>query len=368
MATAADQSPPDTHTHSNEASTSTSSIPVPVEQYLGSEDEAPANAARSIPERGYGWTIVSICALLTFWFNEISGSWGVIQAALLRSQLTDTPTSTISFVGTLGLACVVAFGLFRIRLVRLVGGRTAALLGVALVLLGEICSSFTTSNVGGLFGCSGVLFGLGACLCYSISNTLPTQYFTARLGLASGLVKFGGGIGATVLAVVIDALINRVGIPWTFRILGFCSLATSGPAVWFMQERVPIGRVPFLDLSLFKNLPFTAIFCAGAVGTFALFVPPFFLPLIAQRIGLSPSTGAGLVGAFNACTAVGRFVSGWLSDFIGPVNMFLLAMTLNAVTVVASTAARVENSESGRVAIAMGMAISGWTGGYLMGV
>ncbi|EXJ70523.1 uncharacterized protein A1O5_06593 [Cladophialophora psammophila CBS 110553] len=36
--------------------------------------------------------------------------------------------------------------------------------------------------------------------------------------------------------------------------------------------------------------------------------------------------------------------------------------------VVASMAARVENSESGRVAISMGMAISGWTGGYLMGV
>ncbi|OQV01191.1 hypothetical protein CLAIMM_06590 [Cladophialophora immunda] len=341
----------------------TSSIPIAVERRLDAE-EAPTNAATAIPEGGYGWTIVSVCALLTFWFNGISGSWGVVQAALLQSKLTDTPTSTISFVGTLGLACVVAFGLFGVRLVRLLGARATALLGVALVSLGEICSSFTTANVGGLFGCSGVLFGLGACLCYSISNTLPTQYFAARLGLASGLVKFGGGIGAA--------------------------------------ERVPLGRVPFLDLSLFRNLPFTAIFCAGAIGTFALFVPPFFLPLVAQSVGLSSSTGAGLVGAFNACTAVGRFVSGWLSDLIGPVNMFLLAMTLNAVSmlaiwpvsdslaplvvfamlnglangafftlypvVVASTAARVDNSESGRVAIAMGMAISGWTGGYLMGV
>ncbi|OAP59471.1 hypothetical protein AYL99_06769 [Fonsecaea erecta] len=381
---------------------STSWAPAAVERCSGSAEEAPTNAATAIPEGGYGWTVVSVCAVLTFWFNGISGSWGVIQAALLQSQLADTPTSTISFVGTLGLACVVAFGLFGVRLVRLLGARVTALLGVVLVSLGEICSSFTTSNVGGLFGCSGVLFGLGACLCYSISNTLPTQYFAARLGLASGLVKFGGGVGAAILAVAVDALIRHVGIPWTFRILGLCSLATSGPAVLFIHERAPLGSVPFLDLSLFRNLPFTAIFCAGAIGTFALFVPPFFLPLVAQSIGLSSSTGAGLVGAFNACTAVGRFVSGWLSDLIGPVNMFLLAMTLNAVSmlaiwpvsdslaplvvfamlnglanggfftlypvVVASTAARVENSESGRVAIAMGMAISGWTGGYLMGV
>ena len=375
---------------------STGEVPIHVPQ------EAPANAASSIPEGGYGWAIVSICAIFTFWFNGITGSWGVIQAALLRSQLTATSTSTISFVGTLGLACVVAFGLFGVRLVRLVGARVVALLGVTLLFLGEIGSSFTTSNVGGLFGCSGVVFGLGACLLYSISNTLPTQYFAARLGLASGIVKLGGGIGAAVIAVSCDALISHVGIPWTFRILGFCSLATGGPAAWYIRERAPIGRVPFLDLSLLRNLPFAAIFCAGLIGTFALFVPPFFLPLVAQSLGLSSSTGAGLVGAFNACTAVGRFLSGWLSDSVGPVNMFLLAMTLNAVSmlaiwpvsntlgplvafamlnglangafftlypvVVASTAARVDNSESGRVAIAMGMAISGWTGGYLMGV
>jgi len=365
-------------------------------------DDAPSTAVTSAPEGGYGWAIVLICALFTFWFNGIMGSWGVLQAALLRSQLASTSTSTISFVGTLGLACVTAFGLFGVRLVRVVGARTAAFLGIGLLAFGEFFSSFTTSNLGGLFGCSGVLYGLGSCLLYSISNILPTQYFVARLGLASGIVKLGGGIGAAVLAIAIDELVNRVGIPWTFRILSFCSLATCLPAAWFIRERVPIGKTPFLDLSIFRNLAFTAIFCAGAIGTFSLFVPPYFLPLVAQSIGLSSSTGAGLVGAFNACTAVGRFVSGWLSDSIGPINMFLLAMALNAVSmlaiwpfsnslaplvvfamlnglangafftvypvVVASTAARVDSSDSGRVAIAMGMSITGWTGGYLMGV
>lgn len=355
-----------------------------------------------MPEGGYGWTIVSICSLFTFWFNGIGGSWGVVQAALLRSQLSSTSTSTISFVGTLGLACVPVFGLFGLRLVRLLGARTTAFLGIGLLALGEFFSSFTTSNLGGLFGCSGVLYGLGSCLLYSISNILPTQYFSARLGLASGIVKLGGGVGAAVLAVAIEAMIRQVGIPWTFRIIGLCSLATGTPAAWFIRERVPIGKVPFFDLSIFRNLAFTAIFFAGATGTFALFIPPYFLPLMAQGIGLSSSTGAALVGGFNACTAVGRFLSGWLSDSIGPLNMFLLAMALNAVSmlaiwpvsnslaslvifvmlnglangafftlypvVVASTAARVEHNHSGQVAIAMGMSITGWTGGYLMGV
>jgi len=218
--------------------------------------------------------------------------------------------------------------------------------------------------------------------------------------LASGLIKFGGGVGATVLSVAIEAMIKRVGIAWTFRMLGFGVLATCGPAAWFLHERVPIGRVRLVELSMFRHLPFTAVFCAGAIGTFALFIPPYFLPLVAESIGLSSSTGAGLVAGFNACTAVGRFLSGWGSDFIGPVNMFLGLMVLNAVSmlaiwpvssslgpliafcmlnglangafftvypvVVANTASRVD-SDSGP-AVAMSMAITGWTGGYLMGV
>ncbi|KIW15526.1 hypothetical protein PV08_05572 [Exophiala spinifera] len=358
------------------------------------------NVATAIPDGGYGWVVVTCCAVLTFWFNGISASWGVLQAALLRSNLESTSTSTISFVGTFGLATIVAFGLFGVRIMRLLGARTTAFAGIALLACAEILSSFTVSNVGGLFVTSGALFGSGACLCYALSNTLPTQYFANRLGLASGLIKFGGGVGAAVLSIGVDAMISRVGVAWTFRILGFCILATGCPAAWFLRERVPIGRgAPFLDLSLFKYLPFTAVFCAGAVGTFALFVPPFFLPLVAQTIGLSSATGAGLVAGFNACTAIGRLLSGYASDIMGPVNMFLCTMLLNGVSILAiwpfsdsiaplvifamvnglangafftlypvvvmSTANALDGQAA--AAVAMSMSITGWTAGYLLG-
>lgn len=359
------------------------------------------NVTTAIPDGGYGWVVVTCCAILTFWFNGISASWGVIQAALLRSNLESTPTSTISFVGTLGLATIVAFGLFGVRMMRLLGVRNTAVLGVVLLASAEILSSFTVSNVGGLFATSGALFGSGACLCYAMSNTLPTQYFANRLGLASGLIKFGGGVGAAVLSIGVDAMISRVGVAWTFRILGFCILATGLPTAWFLQERVPIGRAPFLDLSLFKHLPFTAVFFSGAIGTFALFVPPFFLPLVAQTIGLSSATGAGLVAGFNACTAIGRLFSGYASDIMGPVNMFLCTMLLNGVSILAiwpfsdsiaplvvfamlnglangafftlypvvvmSTANALDGQAGSHAAVAMSMSITGWTGGYLLG-
>lgn len=363
-------------------------------------DPEPTNVVDIAPDGGYGWVVVTSCAILTFWFNGIMASWGVIQAALLQSQLRTTSTSTISFVGTLGLAATVALGLFGVRVMRLLGARTTALVGVCFLSASQILSSFTVDNVGGLFGTAGVLMGLGSCLCYALSNTIPTQYFTAKLGLASGLVKCGGGVGAAVLSIALDAVIARLGVAWTFRILGLAILATGGPAAWFLRERVPVGTSAFLDLSMFKNLSFVAVFAAGAVGTFALFVPPYFLPLVAQTVGLSSSTGAWLVAGFNACTAVGRLFSGWGADKVGPLNMFLSTLVLNAVSmlaiwpfsnslaplivfamlnglangafftlypvVVTTTATRI-HPQSNSPAVAMGMAITGWTGGYLLG-
>lgn len=366
------------------------------------EPPPPRNVTTAAPEGGYGWAVITSCAIMTFWVNGLLGSWGVLQVALLRSKLLTTSTSTASFIAGLALACIVAFSLFGVTMARLVGARMTAVVGVLFIAIGEISSSFTTTNIGGMFGCAGVVMGLGACLCYSVSNILPTHYFVARIGLASGIVKLGGGVGAAILSIAIDAMIRRVGIEWTLRILGLFILATGIPAACIIRERVPIRQAPFLDLSMFRHLSFTAIFLAGAIGVFCMFVPPYCLPLVAQSVGLSSTTGAGLVAGFNACTAIGRFMSGWLSDYTGPVNMFLLAMVLNAVSmlaiwpvsnsfapllvfallnglangafftlypvVVASTATAIGRGDVTGQAVAMGMGATGWTGGYLMGV
>ncbi|KAF2179261.1 MFS transporter, MCP family, solute carrier family 16, member 10 [Zopfia rhizophila CBS 207.26] len=370
---------------------------IPPTSSYDTNSEPPENAysTTAIPDGGYGWTIVLSCGLLTFWFNGMVNCWGVLQTALLDSTLSHTPTSTLSFVGSLGLACGVAFGLFGVRLMRWLGSRTTAVLGVAIMGAGLISSGFTTSNVVGLFGTSGLLAGIGMSLIYVVSNSLPVQYFSGKLGLANGLVKAGGGVGATIMAIALEALVRRVGIEWTFRIQGLMTVSTGIPAAWLLKDRVPLRNTPFIDLSMFRSLPFTAVFLAGAIGTFALFVPPYFLPLFAQSIGLSSKTGAALVSAFSACNALGRFVAGFLCDSIGPVNMFAFTMVLNAVSMLAiwpvseSLAPLVVFSmlngiangafftilptvvakifSPGRAVVAMGMATTGWTAGYLMG-
>ncbi|KAF2020654.1 MFS general substrate transporter [Aaosphaeria arxii CBS 175.79] len=362
-------------------------------------DDSPPDAAYSttaIPDGGYGWTIVFCCSLITFCHNGIINCWGVLQAALLNSELQHVPPSTLSFVGSLGLAGAAAYGLIATRALAYCGSRIAALIGILIIGLSLIGSGFCTTNVPGLFGTAGVLAGVGMALVYTVSNALPVQYFSGHLGLANGLVKLGGGIGGCVMAMALESLNRHVGIQWTFIIQGLITLGIGLPAASLLKDRVPYRRnVPFMELEMLRSIPFLAIFLVGVTGTFALYVPPYFLPLFAQSVGLSSSTGAGLVAGFNACNAIGRFIAGPLCDKIGPINMLLITMAVNAATMLAiwpvsdtlgplvlfATLNGVANGSyfttfptviagmvgPGRAAVAMSMAITGWTGGYLMG-
>lgn len=136
------------------------------------------------------------------------------------------------------------------------------------------------------------------------------------------------------------------------------------------------------------------IWLAGVVGTFALFVPPFFLPLYTRTLGYSSGTGAGLVAGFSLASAFGRITSGYTCDTLGSVNTLIGTLILTGVSMMAlwptsttlaplivfvlingasngayfSTFPTVVMNVFGsaRVAVAMSMIVTGWIGGYLM--
>ena len=117
-------------------------------------------ADAEVPDGGYGWVVIFACSVLTFWFVGTTYSWGIIQAVLVERKLSSP--STISFVGSLTCACISFLALLNARLIRRIGARNTALLGVLFLGVGEILSGFTTRSVGGLFFTAGIVMGLGA--------------------------------------------------------------------------------------------------------------------------------------------------------------------------------------------------------------
>lgn len=172
-------------------------------------------------------------------------------------------------------------------------------------------------------------------------------------------------------------------------------IATGLPAAYLMKERVPIRNAQFVEWKLFKDVKFSLVFAVGVLSTFPLFVPPFFLPLYSKSLGLSSATGAGLLAAFNFCSAVGRLGSGFACDKLGSLTTLFLTLILSSISLMViwplsnsigplvvfiiingmanggffSTMPTVVGNVFGsaRVGVAMGMIVSGWIGGYLMG-
>lgn len=116
-------------------------------------------ADADIPTGRYRWVLVGACATIAWWFVGTTYSWGVIQGALVEQGLG--PPSTLSFVGSLTVACIAVFALVNARIVRILGLQRSGLLGIFLLGVGEICSGFATRSVVGMFFATGLLIGIG---------------------------------------------------------------------------------------------------------------------------------------------------------------------------------------------------------------
>ncbi|KAL4916052.1 MFS general substrate transporter [Aspergillus aurantiobrunneus] len=350
-------------------------------------------ADSQVPDGGYGWVAVTACAVITWWFIGTSYSWGILQAALVKEGVSSA--STLAFVGSLAVACISFLGILNARLIRMFGTRVCALLGVVLLGMGEVLSGFALRSIGGLFVTAGAVMGIGISLCFMVVSVTPAQYFKAKRGIANGIVYAGGGLGGAVISFIADALVQGTGIAWTFRTIGLITLATGIPAALFVKERTPIPQSAFVEWHLFRDIRFTLLFLVGAIATFPLFVPPFFLPLYTSSLGLKSSVGAGVVAGFNFSSALGRLMCGFFSDTLGPLNTLFLSLLLSAVSMLVlwpvsnsigplvafviingmsnggffSTMPTVVGNVFGsaRVSVAMAMIVTGWAGGYLLG-
>lgn len=347
------------------------------------------------PDGGWlAWRSVLCASTIAFWYGGTTYSWGVLQAALVDNKLA--PASTLAFVGSLAVAFLSLLAMVNARMLRSVGSRRMGIAGVLLMGFGQILAGFSTHSVAGLFVTAGVMMGIGVSFSFMVASIVPTQYFAQKRGTAVGLVYAGAGLGGASISLAMEATVRKLGTGWTFRLLGIVLMVCCLPAAWFLTERTTIQPKPFIELSLFRSYEFLLLFASGVFVTFPLLVPPFFLPLYAQSLHLPTSTGAILVCVFNFCSAGGRILMGYLSDkLLGPLNALLLSLTITALTLLLLwptstslpelTAFVILNGASNgaffaimpnvvgtllgnaRLAVAFGMIVTGWTGGYLMG-
>ncbi|KAM3515884.1 hypothetical protein MY11210_000424 [Beauveria gryllotalpidicola] len=360
--------------------------------------EASRIADSTVPDGGHGWVVICACAVVSFWLTGVNYSWGVMQSALVDAGLGSP--SSLSFAGSIPATLISVMAMLNARIVRRLGARWTAVVGIAVIGLAQILSAFCTapgssSSLPGLYVTAGVMLGVGMSLCFTVCSVTPAQWFKRRRGLANGIVFAGGGLGGAIITIVEDLLIQRFDAAWAYRVMGLATLATGLPAALFIKERSAVAVVGTIEWRLFRDVRFSLMFVAGAIATFPLLVPAFFLPLYSSSLGLSAGTGAALLAGFNFSSAVGRFLCGFLSDKAGPINTMFACLLVSSLGMLVlwptsttvgplavfavlngaanggffSTIPTVVGNVFGsaRVVVALGMIVTGWAGGYLMG-
>ncbi|KAF9896107.1 hypothetical protein BX616_008121, partial [Lobosporangium transversale] len=126
--------------------------------------------------------------------------------------------SEIAFVGTTGSAITYIAGFLAGIVADRFGFRPTAFAGTVLMAMSLIAASFS-SQLWHLYVTQGLFFGVGASLTYYPAIAAPSQYFVKNRGLAIGIAVSGTGLGGFALAPLTNALISKVDVFWTLRIL-----------------------------------------------------------------------------------------------------------------------------------------------------
>ncbi|KAI9298028.1 MFS general substrate transporter [Neoconidiobolus thromboides FSU 785] len=278
-----------------------------------------------------GWIVVTASFFNLFALLGIVYSGGIYIKYYADELFKDKVSlSTISLIATLNTALFTLLALFSGRFADEIGYRKATLIGSVIYSLGLLLASFSF-EVWHLFLTQGIMVGIGGSITFLPAVSAPSQWFNKHIGLATGVVVAGSGIGGLVLNPLIQYILNHVGFRWTLRIQAIISIVILPTTSLFLKERVKvIKKKAWIDFSKFKDRRFLAIFFGGAMCSFGYLVPFFLMNKYAQSINLSDTQGAILVGLLNGGSAIGRVALGTLGDRCGRINTLIICVVLTS--------------------------------------
>ncbi len=288
------------------------------------------------------------------------------------SQLTGQKINNLSYIYT--IACVSApvdmiIGGF---IVKKFGAKVVAIGGGIMFGLGMILSGFVTSEFA-LALTYGVMVGVGTGFSYGIIISNTVKFFPERSGFAGGLVATCFGASSIILSPIANALIEKFGVLWAFRIIGFIMLAIIIVAAFFIvtapdsNEEVkvvsPVRDVHYKEM--LKTSDFYLMLLTMLCGSFAGMMVLSQTSQIAQfMLGFEAAAAALVVSVVSLFNMVGRFIIGWVSDKLGPKNTLMITF---AITLVVNVILFFYNGGSFVVAI-LCMALIGFCYGGSLGL
>jgi MFS transporter, OFA family, oxalate/formate antiporter len=299
------------------------------------------------PRLHYGWVIVAAGFTVMLLTYGVQYSFGVFFTALAAEF--GWSRAKLGGVFSLYAGTYSFMGLISGRLTDRWGPRRVVAVG-GLLLGGGLALAGTVRSLPPLYA-TYFIAAFGMSTAYVPTSSTAVRWFTARRGLAVGLVMAGAGVGVLVAPPVIALILGRLGWRLTYFVVG-ATLAVALVALARLLVADPASRglrpyggaiaaadgpdAPSWPVARAARHPaFLALAGVYLLAWIPVFLPPVHLAALAQDLGLGPVVGATALSALGGGSLAGRVVMGAASDAIGRRPALGLSLGLQAVAFVA---------------------------------
>ncbi|KIW31286.1 uncharacterized protein PV07_02946 [Cladophialophora immunda] len=289
-------------------------------------EESPSTLPKlddSPPDGGYGW----VCVACNFFINGhtwgINSSYGVFLSYYLNhNYFPNTSALAYAFIGGLSISQAMLIAPLATRIIHLYGSKVCLHLGVFFETLSLIGASFATQKYQIILA-QGFCFGWGMGFLFVGSVGIIAQWFTTKRSVANSIAAAGSGLGGLMYSLVTQRIIDTMGLPWAFRILGICSFAVNLTASNLIRDRNKQtgSRHKGFDTMILRKPEFLLVQGWSWFSMFGYTILLFSLPAYARSIGLSAKQGSVLGAILNLGQMLGRPFIGLSSDRWGRINL-----------------------------------------------
>ncbi|KAK1217035.1 hypothetical protein PQX77_020309 [Marasmius sp. AFHP31] len=265
-------------------------------------------------------------------------SYGVLLDYYKKHDFQNSPGGHLAIVGTLssGLPDFLSIAILPLlgRYPRI--KRICMMVGLGMEMGGTVGAAFATT-AWQIILLQGVLTPLGSVLLWFPMMTYLFEWFDKRMGLASGILLSGAGVGGVVFPLVTNALLYRYGRRTTLLSVALTLFVCVLPCFRYLRPRRPSAHVddpttiPDPKSIRMKTL---AILCvANLIQASGNVIPRLYLHTFASDMNISPTIGSLSIALLNGFSAPGSIFLGYLSDRCGVRIAILLSALGSAVAV-----------------------------------
>ncbi|KAJ3496182.1 hypothetical protein NLG97_g2845 [Lecanicillium saksenae] len=331
----------------------------------GNDSSDPEHTEEPAPDGGRRAWLVVLGGFLNF-----TASFGIVNAFGTFESAYQTKlgmsTSLVSWIGSIQMFVLFLGGIVVGPAYDRWGARLLMLLGTFLCLLSFVACSFSTQFYQLLLA-QGFLLGVGCALLFYPTTSAVSEWFDKKRGLALGLVIAGASSGGILWPLVLNQLIDKIGIYGTHRASGIIAAPLLFVACFLVKERrqrqVGPGQgataadsykdgdsssgsskkeaaIPQPKMSLFSILDprFLATSVALLFINGGMMVPFFYIPQYAIDHGVSATMANNMLAITYVASLTGRILSGWIADYVGRFNMLLTVTTITGIATVSWSA------------------------------